>query len=239
MWYAVETAFVNGKQFKSIPLFEPDADEASGRVLPGTCMAGHNEEPHNTCQKFLKGLMEIHTDWFQTKEQAMDFINGGITYVIHYRAVYKKSIKSTIRTFLNWEAVPAQGEFLPYRGVYKDHPEGEVVKPYMEKRMEKEVAKKEPEKCEPASGIIAFDINEIINWANCDYKDQIVRTHHIKEDTWDNAFRQVYALRHSSKYDSALGRRYDFVDKDLEKDYVAWKEKNEGINMFYGDSVVD
>lgn len=73
MWFAVETAFVNGVQYKSVPLFDPKLDSRtiSGGTASGTYAAGHHEEPHNTCQTFLKGLVEIHTDWFQTKEQAM------------------------------------------------------------------------------------------------------------------------------------------------------------------------
>ena len=75
MWYAVETAFMNGRMLKSVPIFDLKTDEnTTGRAIPGTCPLSHDEEPHNTCQKFLNGLVEIHTDWFQTKKQAMQFI---------------------------------------------------------------------------------------------------------------------------------------------------------------------
>ncbi len=119
MWYAVETAFINGTQYKSIPCFKKDVDEYGTGIQPGTCMRPHYEEPMNTCQTFLNGIIEIHTDWFQTKEQAMQFINGSLTYVITRREEYRKDINSTLSHFVKWEAVPANGEYLPYRGVYK------------------------------------------------------------------------------------------------------------------------
>lgn len=235
MWYAVETAFMNGRMLKSVPMFDLKMDEnTAGRVIPGTCPLSHDEEPHNTCQKFLNGLIEIHTDWFQTKTQAMQFINGGITYIMHYRAVYRKDIKSTIRTFLKWEAVPALGERLPYKGIYMDHKEGEQVKPVMEQNMTDMV--KSEELVKPGEPV-AFVVNEIINWVYTHHKDKLVKSHRIKGDTQDEAFRKVYALRRSCRYDNA--RRYDFADPAVEEQYRAWKDANENITMYYGNAVVD
>lgn len=132
VWFAVETAFVGGQHLKSIPMFDQEADQlAYGRLLPGICLAGHDEEPHNTCQTFLKGFVEIHTDWFQTKEEALGFINGQITYIAHYRAKYRPEIKSTIRTFIGWETVSVSNKYpsyLPYKGVYMDHSEDDLIK---------------------------------------------------------------------------------------------------------------
>lgn len=232
MWYAVETAFMNGRMLKSVPMFDPKMDEnTAGRVIPGTCPLSHNEEPHNTCQTFLNGLIEIHTDWFQTKEQAMQFINGGITYVMHYRAVYRKDIKSTIRTFLKWEAVPAMGDKLPYKGIYMDHKEGDLLT-----SVTKQAAgmMEEPVKSETP---VEFVVNEIINWVYTHHKDKLVKSHRIKGDTEDEAFRKVYALRRSGRYDNV--RRYEFADPAVEERYRAWKDANEDIAMYYGNAIVD
>lgn len=238
MWYAVETAFMNGRMLKSVPMFDPKTDEnTTGRIIPGTCPLSHDEEPRNTCQKFLNGLVEIHTDWFQTKKQAMQFINGGITYIMHYRAVYRKDIKSTIRTFLKWEAVPALGDRLPYRGIYMDHKEGEQVKPVMEQNMTDIMKSEEPVKPVKPGEPVEFVVNEIINWVHSDYKDRLVKLHHIKGDTEDEAFRKVYALRRSGRYDNV--RRYDFADPAVEERYRAWKDANEDITMYYGGGTVD
>lgn len=237
MWYAVETIFMNGTQLKSVPMFNPNANEKSERILPGTCLCGHDEEPHNTCQKFLNGIVEIHTDWFQTKEQAMQFINGGITYIVHYRAVYRKDIKSTIRTFLKWEPVPALGENLPYRGIYKDHPEGEVVKPHVETKVEKVVRQDLQDSDIQDGKPVKITVNEILNYICTEYKDKLVQVHHIKESTMENAFKRVYALRRSGRYDSY--RRYEFDDPSLEKEFQLWREKNEDLAMYYGSATVD
>lgn len=80
-------------------------------------------------------------------------------------------------------------------------------------------------------------VNEIVNWFYSDYKDKLVKVHMLEGKTLDKCFRKMYALRRSGRYDSA--RRYVFQDKSLEEKYLEWKEKNETIEMYYGDSVVD
>lgn len=118
MWYAVETAFIDGKHFASRPCFDLDARPGS---VKGICMASHNEQPMNTRETFMDGRIEVHTDWFQTKEQAMKFIDGSLTYVVHLKARYRKDIKSTITSFLKWEAVSVTDSRPPFRGIYEKH----------------------------------------------------------------------------------------------------------------------
>lgn len=115
MWFAVETAFIDGKHFASRPFFDMNANMNSKRALPGVCYCKHYEEPHNSSQTFMNGRIEIHTDWFQTKEQAMKFCDGSITYVIHYR-----KNKNSLRDFVKWETVEVQYGMEPFRGIYKD-----------------------------------------------------------------------------------------------------------------------
>ena len=104
----------------------------------------------------------------------------------------------------------------------------------MEQNMTDMVESEEPVKPgEP----VEFVVNEIINWVHSDYKDRLVKSHHIKGDTQDEAFRKVYALRRSSRYDNA--RRYDFADPTVEERYRAWKDANEDIAMHYGNAIVD
>lgn len=118
MWYAVETAFVDGKHFGSKCVF------SEGDLSPvGHCYAGLNEEPLNSCEKKFDNRIEIHFDWFESEKLAKDFCDGKITYIHHYEAYYKKSIKSTLRRFSRREIVNVdeQNGILPYRGIYKDH----------------------------------------------------------------------------------------------------------------------
>lgn len=121
MWYAVETAFIKGKQYKSILLFDKNVKSDSRRAQPGTCLADHNEAPHNMSKLFLNNEIEIHTDWFQTKEQAEQFKNGGITYIVHEEVWYDSSIRTVRSRFMHWETVPANGKYLPFHGAYEYH----------------------------------------------------------------------------------------------------------------------
>lgn len=112
MWFAVETAFVDGNHLKSIPLF---LDEDTGaRIQPGTCLCKHYECPGNREEKFLKGLIEIHTDWFQTKEQAHAFINGALTYIVTMR----KDPHGGLADFVKWETVSTSEGYEPWRSIY-------------------------------------------------------------------------------------------------------------------------
>lgn len=121
MWYAVETAFVDGKHLESRPCFDMNVDPDYKGVQSGTTMCSHYEEPCNSRQTFMGGRIEIHTDWFQTKEQAMKFCDGSLTYIVHQRAKYRKDIRSTILSFIKWEAVPVTGDMEPFRGIYQRH----------------------------------------------------------------------------------------------------------------------
>ena len=82
-----------------------------------------------------------------------------------------------------------------------------------------------------------IQVNEIINWFYSDYKDKLVKVHMLEGKTLDDCFRKMYALRRSGRYDSV--RRYEFQDKSLKEKYLDWKEKNETIEMYYGNGVVD
>lgn len=119
MWYAVETAFVDGKVFGSRCLFV-DGDETSPM---GHCFVDDCEKPFNQCQKEFGGRIEIHTDWFESEELAHAFCDGKITYIHHYEAYYDKPIRTTRRRFLKREIVKIDKEqgIFPYRGIYKDH----------------------------------------------------------------------------------------------------------------------
>lgn len=118
MWYAVETAFMNGEVVKSRICFTPGSKSPVGR-----CNAEHNEEPHNRCEEKFDGMFEFHTDWFQTEEQAIAFNEGKITYISHYDAYYHRGINSTLTKFKYWEAVPVDIDngLLPYIGKYEKH----------------------------------------------------------------------------------------------------------------------
>lgn len=119
MWYAVETAFIGGKRYKSRPLF--NEKESPGRIGPGECMAGNDEEPHNMTQTFMDGDIEICTSWFHTKEQAIRFMKGELTYVKHYMAWYDRGIRTMRLQFLKWEAVEVSDKFPSFRGAYEYH----------------------------------------------------------------------------------------------------------------------
>lgn len=121
MWYAVETAFIDGKHFASRPCFNMNVDLNYKGCQKGICLARHEEAPHNTCETFMEGRIEIHVDWFQTKEQAMKFCDGTLTYIYHQNVKYRKDIKSHIRSFRNWEAVPVTEGMEPFRGIYENH----------------------------------------------------------------------------------------------------------------------
>lgn len=117
MWYAVEIAFIGGKHYKSRPCF--DMKSCHRRIGPGECMAGMDEEPHNMTQTFMNGDIEIRTSWFQTKEQAIQFINGELTYVKHYMVWYDKGIRTMRQRFLKWETVKVSDKFPPFQGSCK------------------------------------------------------------------------------------------------------------------------
>lgn len=118
MWYAVETAFIDGRFFGSRCLFV-DGDETSS---VGHCFA-NDHEPVNQCQKEFGDRIELHTDWFESEELAHAFCDGNITYIHHYEAYYDKSIKTSRRRFLKREIVTVDEEkgLFSHRGIYKDH----------------------------------------------------------------------------------------------------------------------
>lgn len=125
MWYAVETAFIEGRWYKSMLMFDPWASQENARALPGVCYAGHDECPHNTCQTFMGRLIEIHVDWFQTKEQAIEFMDGKIGYAMHFRTWYDRGIRSMRSEFIKWEPVkPPSPLFSKFRGVCEHHYDG-------------------------------------------------------------------------------------------------------------------
>ena len=82
MWYAVETAFIDGRFLGSRCLFV-DGDETSS---VGHCFA-NDHEPVNQCQKEFGDRIELHTDWFESEELAHAFCDGNITYIHHYEAI--------------------------------------------------------------------------------------------------------------------------------------------------------
>lgn len=124
MWYAVETGFVEGRHLISRPCFAMDADEDVISPQAGCCARPHYEEPMNSCQTFLGGLVEIHTDWFQTKDQALKFCQGTLTYKVISREHYRADIRTTLRDFVKWEAVEVSEGYEPWRGVYETLKEG-------------------------------------------------------------------------------------------------------------------
>lgn len=119
MWYAVETAFIDGKHFASRLCFDPKVE--SNGFQPGTCMCGHQEEPHNSCETHMGGRIEIHIDWFQTKEQAKKFAEGQITYRIHKDVAWLPKNQSHISYFRKWEVVLVDKDRPPFIGIYEQH----------------------------------------------------------------------------------------------------------------------
>ncbi len=117
-WYAVATAFVDRELLGSKCCFVED-----GSNIQGIQIASHTEEPHNSCKSEFFDRIEIHTDWFETMELAKAFSEGRITYIQHYDAYYKASIKSTLRHYRSREIVEVCEEkgIMPYKGIYKDH----------------------------------------------------------------------------------------------------------------------
>lgn len=118
MWYAVETAFVDGQLLASECVFQ------EGDTSPlGHCYASLSEEPMNMCEKKFFDRLEIHTDWFESEELAKQFSEGKITYVHHYDAYYSPGIRSTRTRFTKREIVAVDEEkgYFPYRGVRQLH----------------------------------------------------------------------------------------------------------------------
>lgn len=66
-------------------------------------------EPHNSRQTFMNGLIEIHTDWFQTLEQARQFANSAGTYICHYTDRWSEKCRSRLTSFTKWEFVYLNG----------------------------------------------------------------------------------------------------------------------------------
>lgn len=114
MWYAVETVFIDGELF-DIHGFDYDKRH-------GITYAEHDEEPMNKTKRECSDRIEIHTDWFETKELAKGFIDGKITYVHYYDAYYDKSINSTLKKFSKRKIVKVDIDngILPYKGIYKN-----------------------------------------------------------------------------------------------------------------------
>lgn len=82
-----------------------------------------------------------------------------------------------------------------------------------------------------------YEIRETLNHSITNYKDKTVQVHRVQTDTKDALFRKVYAMRRSARYDSS--RRYEFETRALEEEYRDWKDKNETIEMYYGNATVD
>lgn len=115
MWYAVETAFIDGKFFGSHCLF------IDGDTSPmGHCYASIDEEPMNSCEKKYNNRIEIHTDWFESEDLAKSFRDGKITYIHYYDAYYDKSVKTTFTRFRKRKIVSIDVEngIYPYKGIY-------------------------------------------------------------------------------------------------------------------------
>ncbi len=116
-WYAVMTAFIDGKLLESRCCF------INGDSMVGCQIASHSEQPMNqSCKEFF-GRIEINTDWFETPELARAFSEGKITYIHYYDAYYKASIKSTLTQYRSRELVEVCEEngIMPYRGIHKYH----------------------------------------------------------------------------------------------------------------------
>ncbi|MCC2255683.1 hypothetical protein LKD70_14910 [Ruminococcus sp. CLA-AA-H200] len=117
MWYAVETAFVDGKLLGSHCCFKDDDTTPVGH-----CNASWNEEPYNSCEKKFGDRIEIHVDWFETAELAHAFCDGKVTYITHCNAYYDKSIKTTLTKYHHREIVDVDHtKHYPHRGEVKLH----------------------------------------------------------------------------------------------------------------------
>lgn len=116
-WYAVMTAFIDGKLLESRCCF---IDENS---MVGCQIASHSEQPMNCSVKEFFGRIQINTDWFESIELAKAFSEGKITYIHHYDAYYKASINSTLTQYRSRELVEVCEEkgIMPYIGIHKYH----------------------------------------------------------------------------------------------------------------------
>ena len=118
MWYAVETAFIDGQLFESRCCFI-DGDTSSP---VGHCFAGSEQEPQNSCQKFYNDRIEVRVDWFESESIAHDFCDGKITYIHHYEAYFDKSILTTRRRYIKREIVPVDHvKYFAHKGVDIEH----------------------------------------------------------------------------------------------------------------------
>lgn len=74
------------------------------------------------------------------------------------------------------------------------------------------------------------------SWDN-DFKDVVVRNWFIDGKTKDECFRKVYDevrhLRYCNDY------RVQFVNKEIQKEFMEWRKTNVTIGMYYGGGVVD
>ena len=115
MWYAVETAFVDGRLLGSECVFQKGDESPVGR-----CYYDERAEPVNSCEKKFGDRIEIHVDWFESEELAEKFREGLITYRHIYDAYYDNAVKSTRRRFRRREIVdvdPSKGIY-PHKGVF-------------------------------------------------------------------------------------------------------------------------
>ena len=117
MWYATETAFIDGKLFGTRCLFKEGDTSAVGH-----CYCSHNEEPMNEVKYEFGNRIEIHTDWFESEELAKSFCEGKITYKHIYDTYYKPSIRSTLSNFRKREIIEVKDGIEPYRGIYEKNP---------------------------------------------------------------------------------------------------------------------
>lgn len=118
MWYAVETVFIDNKFFGSRLVFTPGDTR---QIAPGHCLESHEVEPGNRCKKEFGDRIEIHLDWFETEELALQFSNGLITYKHTYEKYFDHSIKSTLSHFIKREIIKVDKSkgILPYKGLYE------------------------------------------------------------------------------------------------------------------------
>lgn len=110
-WYGTETLFVNGRHCLSKVMFDP---YPIGEPPKGMVKVPAGEGPPNTSTKLMDGDVEIRTDWFKTKEQAWEFVRGGITYII-----YRKDGR-----FAKWETSSSLSVQSPFRGIYRERSAG-------------------------------------------------------------------------------------------------------------------
>lgn len=109
MWYAVETAFIDGEHLGSYCVFQ---DGDTGPV--GHCYS-KEKYPINMCEKKFNDRIEIHVDWFESEELAHQFSEGKITYC-HIFETWKGRQRFIRREIL--KADQRKG-ILPYRGIQK------------------------------------------------------------------------------------------------------------------------